>query len=866
MKQSETTQPNTIDSPQPTMTDLTSPPTYGDEEVSLEHPSSLQILITPCAGATSFQNGYLGADNEHCSIEGEVQIKGTAGFDLDNMCAPLVHLYVRMAPLSDYHLHHLYSSIAFRTVETVDDEEVELSVSKLILFIVPQESTSSFSSIQTPSTLPFSIPLTTDIPQAVSTPTSSITHTLSVMLTPRLAGGAEAITKSTPVDITRYTAFAAPAFTTTSSSSSTSNGPSHADFLALDPVTMTIESPAHATVQIPRTMYRVGEAIPLYVTIPPPERSAVARSGLRLRNVKADLVRTVHVNSPKPSSSSLPATSDSPNERATPRALDVPLPIAGSSQTTSRFATFPPEKVPHGITHPNATEGHTSVVRRSGAACRFHSSRPIKLRLVLHDNDSNTSGTITQSTLSHEVSFHIELTISYTSAGHGHGHSSSSSVSIPVVMLPQVAPARQGDFGEDIDTAYHKKHDPPPMRTHRNTDHIEDSSELPAFDDLPPIAGSSSSITTSCTHSPGVDSRSWHIHAPLNVLGSQSSPLSPSLPPPFSEASTSYAAAPPSFEDAAENPYVHSTHQQHHVSFPPAFEGDGEGEAEDDDGAAHLPSFIESESEVQAQAQALAFNLARRDNGGPSGSHNISSSESRFGYWEFDPHSGEQALHFPGEGNLFGFAPAEEYDGISSSIMEMAGEPRRLSDGSIEGGGFDARNAADLINSADGDGGRGARAIAPPTIGAPPGIQESLAAAVSAAFAVSVGAGRRSEVENGDPLPPPPPALDDPSDLPPTIDAGVGSLSRAQQSMMERAMVEAAAVAAASVDHGDDLPPPPPPVERLANPAESIVNGGGQSPERPQQPEARPPPYGGGPPSSLPSGAAGTAGPPPYVG
>jgi hypothetical protein len=67
------------------MTDLASPPTYGQEEPASDGTGPLQVLITPCTGTTSFQNGYLGADNEHCSIEGEVQIKGAGDREWDNM-------------------------------------------------------------------------------------------------------------------------------------------------------------------------------------------------------------------------------------------------------------------------------------------------------------------------------------------------------------------------------------------------------------------------------------------------------------------------------------------------------------------------------------------------------------------------------------------------------------------------------------------------------------------------------------------------------------------------------------------------------------------------------------------------------------
>ena len=35
-----------------------------------------QILIIPTSGDAEFQNGYLGVQDEHAAIEGELQIKG----------------------------------------------------------------------------------------------------------------------------------------------------------------------------------------------------------------------------------------------------------------------------------------------------------------------------------------------------------------------------------------------------------------------------------------------------------------------------------------------------------------------------------------------------------------------------------------------------------------------------------------------------------------------------------------------------------------------------------------------------------------------------------------------------------------------
>ncbi|KAF8317339.1 hypothetical protein DL93DRAFT_2165603 [Clavulina sp. PMI_390] len=763
------------------------PPTYGDEELGTsDQPSNLQILITPCAGATSFQNGYLGT-GDHCALEGEVQVKGITDFDLETI------------------------SITFTSVESATGETVELARSTVTLYSAPSESTSSQSSPSPPSVLPFSIPLTNDIPEGVTTPTSSITHTLTATLTPRSTSPSSPITKSTPVHITRYTAYLGPSPSHGVGLSSGTTPMTHSDLLPLDPLVMSVESPTHATIQIPRPVFRVGEPIPVYVTIPPPDRAAMSNLGLRLRNVKADLVRKVHV---RPTSVVVGSPSSS-----------APLPAeetstASGSQVASTSSAYPPEKVPMAASSSSSIEDgdHISVVRRSGAACRFHSSRPIRLRLVLHDNESNDSGLITQSTLLHQISFRVEVSISYTSSAQGYGHLSSSSVTIPVAFLPSMAPAPEGDFSQDIDTAYHKKHDPPPTRTSRREE-PDESGELPSFDDLPSLPGPSTSNTLAASSSAGQGSRSARLSTSSHHGAFIAGPSSPSIfpPPSFSDASTSYAHAPPSFEDTQAG--SSSMVGPHRISFPPAFEADHEG---------HLPSFIESESEVQAQARALASRSNETLN---ASAHPRLGSRSGFGYWAYDTQTRHQMLHFVGEGSTFGFTPTEEYDGIASSMMDMQIDDSTATN---EPAGPPGLNG-DMDTSTG----------IPP----PPGIEESLAAAVTAAFS----SGDRVRANNAM-LPPPPPALDDPSDPPPSIDAGVDTLSQAQQSRMERAMDEAAAARAQDIP----LVAVPP-----ADGAGSGPNGAPPSITQRAE-ESQPPPYVGEPRAANVGTSA--AGPPPYAG
>lgn len=75
------------------MADLVAPPGYEERQHQDNDETtgdlSLQILITPPHGATAFQVGYLGAQDDHASIEGEVQIKGGANTTWDRVWVQL---------------------------------------------------------------------------------------------------------------------------------------------------------------------------------------------------------------------------------------------------------------------------------------------------------------------------------------------------------------------------------------------------------------------------------------------------------------------------------------------------------------------------------------------------------------------------------------------------------------------------------------------------------------------------------------------------------------------------------------------------------------------------------------------------------
>ena len=78
------------------MADSVAPPpdyTHDSDDLSDESDTSLQVLITPATGASSFQVGRLGLQDEHTSIEGEVHVKGGPGVTWDRV-------YVASSPLT----------------------------------------------------------------------------------------------------------------------------------------------------------------------------------------------------------------------------------------------------------------------------------------------------------------------------------------------------------------------------------------------------------------------------------------------------------------------------------------------------------------------------------------------------------------------------------------------------------------------------------------------------------------------------------------------------------------------------------------------------------------------------------------------
>ena len=301
------------------------------------------------------------------------------------------------------------------------------------------------------------------------------------------------------------------------------------------------------------------------MTVPVPTTHTVINEGLRLRSVRAELVRSVQVLEPAKEAVaplSIRLMDGTPNHQ------DLPPPFTPVA-TSSTARDIP---VVNGVETPPSSV-HFSTFTRSGAAARFHSSRPVRLRLLLHAaatpstplyhplDTSNEQGDcpISQHTVLHNVAFALEVYASFllhspapadrpsTSASHSHSQTTESSTTlrVPLTILPPRAPWRSAEQEiistneADLEAHYRKKFDKPPERTIRAPD-------------ADTVVGSSGGAGGSAAVPPPP----FEEAPPPFVEGNEGNgPTEAGLPPTFSE-SQSVAVAPaarvPGYAEAEE--------------------------------------------------------------------------------------------------------------------------------------------------------------------------------------------------------------------------------------------------------------------------------------------------------------------------
>ncbi|CUA73927.1 hypothetical protein RSOLAG22IIIB_01448 [Rhizoctonia solani] len=634
------------------------PPLYSEDPQSNQSDVDLTslgdqplILITPSEGKTTFQSGFLGAEGDVSSFEGEVHIKSASMEKWQTV------------------------TITYRSEEHVGLNKVELGFSKHVLYSQEQAPSSSTSpdTSTLPGVLPFSIPLTPDTPQCLHTSTSAISHTLTVTLESSTLPSAS---KSVEIHTRRYTTITSP-------------------YLPVAPRRISLDAPTPTTVEIPRTIFRSGEPIPIYWDIPPPDRAVVQR-GVRLRNLRAELVRLIRLdNGDEDDDAESIVSEDETGWAPTEPDMNLfnsPPPTAGFEKGSSMRAN---QQSASGSL-PSGGPMHPTIVTRSGAPARLHPTRHVRVRLVLHglshdpdadiqrhENTHEVCASISQTTLMHDVSFHVILRASFLIDGQ----EQTIKARIPVTVIPRVIP--QVEVPGEIEEAYMKKHDRPPAKTVRAAD--ADNEEGPS--NGPPPA----------------------FEEGLPTLGGES------------------AAPPPFIDDPYTAPPMDPSGSQ-----PPAFQ-ESECRANEQDG--RLPTFFESES---AAVAASTSSTSRVLPPAPSGT---------FGEWTQTSPNSEIELRFPGEGSAYGFAPNEQFDGLTLGLSHNGqGLP---TDPGLSHSHSRAVLSPDILADINSD-------LPPPLTP----VGDDAVSNLAMRLQLLAAAASSDPNENA---PPPPPALDDPADPPPSI-------------------------------------------------------------------------------------------------
>ncbi|GAA5972379.1 hypothetical protein JCM11641_002431 [Rhodosporidiobolus odoratus] len=388
--------------------DDTSPPGYS----AAPSTSTVLLNLAPPAQQTTFQLGHLGYGPAF--VAGDVQVK-YAGSQTDPRPA-----FSRL-------------DLIFRGVEKSGGqggEEIELcEQSKVIWGVGAAGSSSSAATAEDggafpPSSTPFKLELTPDLPACLHLPDSSLEYTLVAML--HYADSALApLVRCSPVHLAR-TSPPGSLLAGISLAALSDPPPSTA------PRTFSASSPLPFSVRFPRTVFRRSEPIELVTRIEVPDAKAVG-SGMRLRTVSAELVRTIRV-SEGPQDSSEPSRSG-----------------AGIDETRRD------ELLPSSPTEPSVRR---TVLAHSGKSARFSPSRPIVIKLVLHPPAELSCESITQSTILHNISFSIIVTIGLVNTSSSASSSTSiiapstvdATLSQTVFIVPDLASSRS-DKQKEVDRA-----------------------------------------------------------------------------------------------------------------------------------------------------------------------------------------------------------------------------------------------------------------------------------------------------------------------------------------------------------------------------------------------------------------------------
>ncbi|KAN0064382.1 hypothetical protein ACQY0O_002579 [Thecaphora frezii] len=423
--------------------------------------------IAPRSDATSFQVGYLGLRGFGAWVKGDVLVKldersrSMGGYSRCIVELKAIERAVRGGSAPG-------SSLDANEADTEQEEEVELFSACQVLWDVTAATSSAAPDHVLPSTMPFSFPLTPDLPHCIHSKSSSLAYHVEARLISARPTELPDAVKAIPVHLTRYTR---PGPLDARALREIDGAELRSDEFSLEPFTWTVHSPTTAYVQLNKTIFRRAEPIDVKVRIPPPSQQSVTEKGLKLRAVEADLVRLIRVKQPdraveNGARKSLESSGGYPTPAEEKAALAR---LYGEATSSSSQAESASQGSPS-VAVAAAPVVHEALLAHSGKLCRFHSQRPVLLRLTLHppfdpanmphphpDHDALASGpvfgrgggggceSISQETVLHVVTFEVRIKVAILG---GQGERRDIVCAKTVTILPGAAGLVQDDNGE----------------------------------------------------------------------------------------------------------------------------------------------------------------------------------------------------------------------------------------------------------------------------------------------------------------------------------------------------------------------------------------------------------------------------------
>ncbi|KAK0528065.1 hypothetical protein OC835_004781 [Tilletia horrida] len=365
--------------------------------------------IAPSSDATSFQVGYLGLDGFQAWIKGDVLLK--LGSITARQRASFYKCIIELRAVESVDADSAVQPSAPAGGET---NEVELFYSSLTLWDATAATSSTAPPSELPKTMPFSFPLTHDLPHCVHLPRSRLAYTLRATLHSGDLSATRSLIKIVPVHLSRYSA---PGDLTEAVPSGSAGD---AEDFGSNPHTWRTSTPTEIYAQLERTLYRRSEPMSFRVLIPAlPDRRLMTEKSLHLRAVEADLIRIITVLPPggaealsreagtkakekgklaegsigPVASTSRSAVEEGDGERVPSYAASMAAHAGGaeeeeaqagpSTQASTRNPSTPFENDPSQSSRASANQYET-LLAHSGKLCRFSTHRAVNLRLTLH--------------------------------------------------------------------------------------------------------------------------------------------------------------------------------------------------------------------------------------------------------------------------------------------------------------------------------------------------------------------------------------------------------------------------------------------------------------------------------------------------